>query len=93
MRRSELIAALHRENPGLRLEEVTRIVDLFFDEIARQMAGGGRVALRGFGVFDTGHRGAFIGRNPATGEAVAIPAKCVPRFRAGKEMRQRVRIT
>ena len=46
MIRSELLAALATENPGLRPEEVARVVDVFFDEIAQRLAAGGRVELR-----------------------------------------------
>ena len=90
MIRSELVAALARENPGLRVEEVEKAVTTFFDEIAQRLATGGRVELRGFGAFSTRERDARKGRNPRTGEAVSVPGKKVPYFKPGKEMRERL---
>lgn len=90
MIRSELLQELARESPGLRAEEIERVVDVFFDEIAKRLAEGGRVELRGFGAFSTREREARKGRNPRTGEAVDVPDKRVPYFKPGKEMRQRL---
>ena len=88
MIRSELLQALAKENPELRADEIEQVVDIFFDEIAGRLAEGGRVELRGFGAFSTRERGARTGRNPRTGEAVDVPAKRVPYFKPGKEMRR-----
>ncbi len=90
MIRSELLQALHKDNPELRAEEIEQVVDIFFDEISQRLAEGGRVELRGFGAFSTREREARQGRNPRTGEAVSVPAKRVPYFKAGKEMRRRL---
>jgi integration host factor subunit beta len=90
MIRSELVAALARENPGLRLEEVEKAVGTFFDEIAARLAAGGRAELRGFGAFSTRARDARKGRNPRTGETVEVSGKKVPYFKPGKEMRARL---
>jgi integration host factor subunit beta len=81
---------LSRENPGLRTEEVEKVVDTFFDEIAQRLAQGGRVELRGFGAFSTRAREARQGRNPRTGASVSVPGKKVPYFKPGKEMRARL---
>ena len=90
MIRSELLAALSRENPGLRMEEIEKIVGTFFDEITARLANGGRVELRGFGAFSTRARDARTGRNPRTGETVSVPGKKVPYFKPGKEMRAKL---
>jgi len=90
MIRSELLQALHDENPDLRAEEIEQMVDIFFDEIAQRLAEGGRVELRGFGAFSTREREARQGRNPRTGESVSVPAKSVPYFKAGKEIRRKL---
>ena len=90
MIRSELLQQLHKDNPDLRAEEIEQVVDIFFDEIAQRLAEGGRVELRGFGAFSTREREARVGRNPRTGEAVNVPAKRVPYFKAGKEIRKRL---
>ena len=88
MIRSELLNTLAKDNPGLKSEEIEQVVDIFFDEIAQRLAEGGRVELRGFGAFSTRERAARTGRNPRTGESLDVPAKRVPYFRPGKEMRR-----
>ena len=90
MIRSELLQALATDNPELRPEEIEQVVAIFFDEIAKRLAEGGRVELRGFGAFSTRGRDARTGRNPRTGEAVDVPSKRVPYFKPGKEMRERL---
>jgi integration host factor subunit beta len=90
MIRSELLQAIARDNPGLRADEVEKVVDTFFDEIEQRLAQGGRVELRGFGAFSTREREPRQGRNPRTGASVAVPGKRVPYFKPGKEMRARL---
>ncbi len=90
MIRSELLQAIAADNPDLRPEEVEQVVTIFFDEIGKRLAEGGRVELRGFGAFSTRGRDARQGRNPRTGDAVDVPAKRVPYFKPGKEMRERL---
>mgnify|MGYP000213883693 FL=1 len=90
MIRSELLQTLARDNPGLRADEVEKVVDTFFEEIEQRLAQGGRVELRGFGAFSTRQREARQGRNPRTGASVAVPGKKVPYFKPGKEMRARL---
>lgn len=90
MIRSELLTELHKDNPDLRTDEVEQVVDIFFDEITQRLAEGGRVELRGFGAFSTREREARVGRNPRTGDKVDVPAKRVPYFKAGKEIKARL---
>ena len=90
MIRSELVAKLAEENPGLSARDVDGIVTIFFEDIVNQLAAGGRVELRGFGAFSTRGRDARVGRNPRTGQSVDIPSKKVPYFKPGKEMRVRL---
>lgn len=90
MIRSELVQQLAEKNNDLTYGEVERIVDIFFSQIAEQLANGGRVELRGFGAFTTRPRDARTGRNPRTGETVPIEAKKVPFFKPGKEIRERL---
>ena len=92
MIRSELVQMLADDNQELTVQEVERIVDLFFREITERLASGGRVELRGFGAFTTRARDARTGRNPRTGEAVDVSAKKVPYFKPGKEMRIRLNV-
>lgn len=90
MIRSELLQALARDNPELRAEEIEQVVNIFFEEISARLTEGGRVELRGFGAFSTRDRNARTGRNPRTGDPVEVPAKRVPYFKPGKEMRERL---
>ena len=78
------------ENPHLYHRAVEHIVSSVFDEITEALTRGDRVELRGFGAFSVKHRPERIGRNPRTGEAVFVPAKSVPFFKTGKELRERL---
>ncbi len=90
MTRSELIAELARRNPHLMQRDVEAIITTVFDEIVAALAAGNRVELRGFGAFSVKKRDARTGRNPRTGEAVAVAEKLVPFLKAGKELRERL---
>lgn len=90
MIKSELVQKLADENPHLFTRDIEKIVNTVFDQISQALAQGDRVELRGFGAFSVKHRDARIGRNPRTGEAVAIEEKWTPFFKAGKEMRERL---
>ena len=92
MIRSELIALLAKDQPGLAPREVEQIVTCIFEAISRQLADGGRVEIRGFGTFTTRGRDARVGRNPRTGEPVEVDSKRVPYFKPGKEMRSRLNV-
>jgi len=90
MVRSELIEALQHKNRDLDRTHVVRIVDVFFATIARQLANGGRVEVRGFGTFFVGERDGRNFRNPQTGEALVPEPKRVARFRASKPLLARL---
>ena len=90
MIRSELIQKLVDENPHLFQRDVERIVNTIFDEITDTMARGNRVELRGFGAFSVKKRGSRVGRNPRTGDSVAVAEKHVPFFKTGKLLRDRL---
>ncbi len=77
-------------NPHLYHRDIERIVTTVFDEISRALARGDRVELRGFGAFSVKQRAARIGRNPRTGDSVQVPAKFLPYFKTGKELRDRL---
>ncbi|MCY4514308.1 MAG: integration host factor subunit beta [Candidatus Tectomicrobia bacterium] len=70
--------------------QAAAIVEIVFGCISEALKEGDKVELRGFGSFRTRRRVARNGRNPRTGEAVEVPAKKAPFFRAGKELRERV---
>lgn len=90
MLRSDLIKVLADKNPDLTSDEVARIVDVFFDEIAQRLAESGRVEIRGFGMFSTVERPARPSRDPRNGDAIWVPSKRVPRFKPSKAIIQRL---
>lgn len=93
MNRSQLIAILSRQFSTLTAQDAEVSVTLILDEIKNAMANGRRVEIRGFGSFSLNHRDPRMGRNPMTGEKVTVPAKYVPHFKPGKELKARVDIT
>ena len=66
------------------------VVNTFFQSIVGSLSRGDKVELRGFGTFKLRHRKPRHGRNPKTGEEVFVPAKVVPFFKPGKELRELV---
>lgn len=90
MTKSDLILRLAERYPHLLQRDIERIVNTVFDEITHALARGNRVELRGFGAFSVKHRDARQGRNPRTGEAVAVARKSVPFFKTGKQLRDRL---
>ena len=90
MTKSELILRLAETNPHLYQRDVERIVATVFDEISAALARGQRVELRGFGAFSVKRRDARQGRNPRTGEQVAVTSKRIPFFKTGKQLRDRL---
>lgn len=90
MTRSELVALLSSRFPQLTAKDAEVAVKEIITAISETLVAGGRVEIRGFGVFSLSHRPPRTGRNPKTGEKVAVPAKSVPHFKAGKELRESV---
>jgi integration host factor subunit beta len=90
MIKSELVQRISEANPHLYQRDVENIVNAILNEIIAAMARGDRVELRGFGAFSVKRRPARTGRNPRTGAHVAVDQKCVPFFKTGKEMRERL---
>jgi DNA-binding protein HU-beta len=62
-------------------------VNAMLDTIQTAVARGDKVAITGFGVFEKADRKARMGRNPATGASIRVPASSVPRFRAGADFK------
>ena len=90
MIKSELVQKLAEQNPHLYQRDIEKIVATIFGEIAKALAKGDRVELRGFGAFSVKSRPARTGRNPRTGESVHVAPKHVPFFKTGKELRDRL---
>lgn len=90
MIKSELVQKIAAGNSDLLQRDVERIVSSLFEEVTAALMRGDRVELRGFGTFSIKRREARTGRNPRTGQPVPVPAKTVPFFKAGKELRERI---
>jgi integration host factor subunit beta len=90
MTKSELIARLAERNPRLVARDADEAVNTMLDAMTDALAGGQRIEIRGFGSFALNFRPPRIGRNPKSGDRVQVPAKHVPHFKAGKELRERV---
>jgi integration host factor subunit beta len=90
MIRSDLIARLAEMHPQLQTKDAELAVKVILDALSATLSHGGRVEIRGFGSFGLNYRPPRQGRNPKTGDKVKVPAKYVPHFKAGKELRERV---
>lgn len=90
MRKKEFLQQLAEKFPDLSEVEVTRAGDKIFNELIAAMRRGERAELRGFGTFYTSWRKTRLLRGPRTGRTVEIPARRLPRFKAGKELKQKV---
>ena len=89
MNKAELIDAV-AEKSGLSKTDAQKTVEALFDTIQVALKKGDDVRLVGFGTFSVSARAASEGRNPRTGEAIKIPARKQPKFRAGKELKEAV---
>jgi integration host factor subunit beta len=88
MIKSELVECVMRTYPGLYQRDAETAVDAVLDAITDALANGNRVEIRGFGAFSAKERRSRVGRNPRTGQRVAVAAKRVPMFKASKEIRE-----
>ena len=90
MTKSELVAKVAAQ-AGVTKASAERCVNAFIAVLAEALEKGERVALPGFGVFNTKERKARKGRNPRTGEVIEIPARKVVVFRPGKTLAEKVK--
>nr|WP_266097008.1 HU family DNA-binding protein [Moraxella osloensis] len=90
MNKSELIAKI-AEKSGLNQKDAGKALDGLTQAVSDALANGEDVTLVGFGTFKVTERKAKKGRNPATGEAIQIPAKKAPIFKAGKALKDAVK--
>lgn len=87
LNREELLRRLTRST-GLRREEVSVVLEGLLEEIGTTLVAGGRVELRGFGVFQLATRKARPARNPRSGEAVWLPERRVAVFKAAEKLKR-----
>src|SRR5690606_36815087 len=93
MTKSELIETLSQRQSHLKADDVDLAVKTLLEQMSSSLSSGARIEIRGFGSFSLHYRPPRIGRNPKTGESVALPGKHVPHFKPGKELRERVNNT
>ena len=89
MNKTELIAAV-AEKAGLTKKDAERVINATVDTITEKLVAGEKVAMSGFGIFETKNRDARTGRNPHTKETIQIPATRVPAFKASKTLKDAV---
>jgi integration host factor subunit beta len=90
MTKSELIERIALRLDQLPVKDVELAVKVMLDSMSDVLSRGERIEIRGFGSFSLHYRAPRTGRNPKTGDAVALSGKYVPHFKPGKELRDRV---
>ena len=90
MTKSELIDVIAHKQKHLPTKDVELAVKHVLEVMSGRLAGGDRIEIRGFGSFSLHYRPPRMGRNPKTGEAVALSGKHVPHLKPGKNLRERV---
>ncbi len=90
MTKSELIELLVKKQAQLGYRDVELAVKTMLEHMGQTLATGERIEIRGFGSFSLHYRPPRVGRNPKSGDPVSLPAKYVPHFKPGKELRERV---
>ena len=89
MNKLEVIQTLCTQN-GLSKSEATKIVSIFFEQMATALEKGDRVEIRGLCSFYVKDYPGYTGRNPKTGEKVEVDPKKLPFFKCGKDLKDRV---
>ncbi len=90
MTRSDLVEELANRFAQLTHKDAESAVKAILDAMGQAMVRGHRIEIRGFGSFTINRRPPRMGRNPRSGESVAIPEKRVPHFKPGKALREAV---
>lgn len=88
--KSDLIEFVAAQEDVVSKASAKRIVDALVDKVIDLIAEGGDLSISGLGTFHVVAREERSGRNPQTGEALTIPAKNVPKFRAGAKLKNAV---
>ena len=89
MNKSELVEKL-AERAKITKKRAEQVVNLVFEQMTEALRRGDRIEIRGFGSFTSKSYEAYTGRNPRTGETIHVPAKRLPFFKVGKELKERV---
>jgi DNA-binding protein HU-beta len=89
MNKGDLISKIS-EDAGISRTQANAAIDSFVDAVTKSLKSGSKVTLVGFGTFSVSKRSARVGRNPQTGETIKIKAKKVAKFKAGKELSEKI---
>ncbi|MFN5134136.1 MAG: HU family DNA-binding protein [Chitinophagaceae bacterium] len=89
MNKAELVAKMS-DDAGISKTQANAALDSMIEAVQKTLKGGGKVTLVGFGTFSVSKRQARTGRNPKTGETIKIKAKKVAKFKAGKELAEKL---
>jgi len=87
--KTELVNSI-AEKAGLSKSDSEKALKAFVDTVTDALKQGDKIAMVGFGTFSVGARAARVGKNPQTGAAINIPAATVPKFKAGKALKDAV---
>ena len=90
MTKTELVAAAAK-NSGLTQKDTDKALAALLDAVTCALAKGDKVQLTGFGTFEVREKAARTGRNPKTGEAIAVAASKAPAFKAGASLKKAVK--
>ena len=90
MTKSELIKRFAKHCPQ-GAQDAEAVVETILNGLSQSLTQGERIDIRGFGSFGLNYRPPRTGRNPKSGQKVQVPAKYVPHFKVGKELRDRIK--
>ena len=89
MNKAELVAVI-AEKAGISKKDAEAALKAFTETVSEELAKGEKITLVGFGTFEVSERGERTGRNPQTGEEMKLPASKLPKFKAGKALKEAV---
>ncbi|MDP3937299.1 MAG: HU family DNA-binding protein [Deltaproteobacteria bacterium] len=92
MNKSDL-ARIIAERRGIHQRKADSVVNIVFDSMAESLRRKERIEIRGFGSFVSKHYKAYVGRNPKTGEQIEVPAKSMPYFKVGKDLKHKINVS
>jgi integration host factor subunit beta len=84
------LARVVAERRGIHQRQADAVVDAVFDSMAEALQKQERIEIRGFGSFVSKQYGSYVGRNPKTGERIEVPAKRMPYFKVGKDLKRKI---
>ena len=90
MNKTQFVEKMHEKSGLSTMKDTEKAYKAFIETVIEALKEGEKIQLVGFGTFETSKRAARKGKNPQTGEAIKIPAATVPKFKAGKALKDLV---